>query len=118
MDAYDFVITVLAFSPKYSKTAEDRRVFDSKEFYKTIMGCPEEFLDEIEITSNIFGNSETLNEALKHLNHEGFLKICNSGRDYKWDFPLTPEEHFKQIIEPSLKEGEFSKIEKIVNNII
>ena len=113
MDAYDFVITVLAFSPKYAEIARDRGRFGSKEFYKTIMECPEEFLKKIGIRPHpVHGDSHVLDEALYNLT-KTILNQFIRGGDYVWDFPLTPKEYFEQRIKPNLKEGEFSEIEKI-----
>ena len=116
MNAYEFVITVLAFSPKYSKVAKNRESFDSRELYKTIMGCPEEFLKKIGIRHPIHGDSPALNEAFYDLS-KNILNQLVRGGNYIWDFSETPRDYFDMHIKPKLEEGEFSEIEKIVNSI-
>ena len=117
MNAYEFVITVLAFSPKYSKVAENRRSFDSRELYNTIIKCPPEFLKKIGIIPHpIHGDSHVLNEAFYDLS-KNILNQLVRGGDYIWDFQETPRKYFDRCIKPELKEGEFSEIEKIVNSI-
>lgn len=117
MDAYDFVITLLALNKRYSRLIENNGI-NHTTLYEKIINCPPEFLEKIRIIPHpIHRDSETLNEALYHLLKNDVLRLLVPGRDYIWKFPLTPEEYFEQRIKPNLKEDEISEIEKIVTSI-
>lgn len=113
MDAYDFVITVLALNKRYSILIENKGIINHKDLYECIIKCPPEFLKKVGIRLHpIHGDSPALDEALYFLNNNTLTQWV-PGRDYSWNFVLTPKEYFEKYIKPDLKEDEISEIEKI-----
>ncbi len=117
MEAYDFVITVLARNRRYSRLIENNGTINHECLYEDIIKCPPEFLKKVGIRiHHMHRYSPALDEAFYNLS-KNVLRRWDPGAYYTWVFSDTPEKYFEEKIKPDLSEEEISEIEDIVNSI-